>query len=446
MHPGATALVLAIALASCRAEPPPAKQEPMPAPAAAASPSALPSAQPIEAAAQPEPRGPFNLLLIVIDSLRADMPWNGYHRPIAPRLSELAREAVTYGRAYALSSTTARSIAPLFAGKYASEMVRTGHYFTHYYPDNLFVSERARDAGLVTIAVHTHAYFYGGGMNQGFTHYHVLPGTVHKDPEPKPTAERVTATARRLIDKAAGPDGSGRFFAYLHYIDPHAPYLEHEDRPSWGKSARDLYDQEVHYTDQHVGALIDWVKRRPFGERTAIVVTADHGEAFGEHGQHKHGYELWEELVRVPLIIRVPGADPRRIDLPRSHIDLAPTFIGLMGLPPDPALRGESLVAEIYGGETLPRPVVIDLPRDDLQDRRRALVEGDLKLIARGDDERWLLYDLAADPRERKNLTDSEPALFRRMKGRYVELSRAIPIEEVRGEVKLKNAPEGRRW
>jgi arylsulfatase A-like enzyme len=194
--------------------------------------------------------------------------------------------------------------------------------------------------------------------------------------------------------------------------------------------------------------LIDWVKTQPWGGRTAIIVTADHGECFGEHSQQKHGYELWEELVHVPLLFLVPNASQRVIDVTRSHIDLAPTILELLGAPAASGLRGTSLVAELYGAEAAPRPVLMDLPRDDLQDRRRAVIDGHDKLIARGDDEdaRWLLYDLARDPREKKNLASIDPDRFRRMRRLYARLSSAIPTRDVRGDVVLKNAPEGRRW
>jgi arylsulfatase A-like enzyme len=144
----------------------------------------------------------------------------------------------------------------------------------------------------------------------------------------------------------------------------------------------------------------------------------------------------------------LPHAAPRVLDVPRSHIDLAPTILELMGAPADPELRGKSLVAELYGGEATPRPVLVDLPRDNLQDRRRAVIDGDDKLIARGDDvdSRWLLYDLAKDPRERKNLANLDPVRFRRMRRLYTKLWSAIPTRDVRGDVVLKNAPEGRRW
>jgi choline-sulfatase len=421
------------------------KSEPPATASGEPSASARPTSEKVDAGTPPARA--LNVIVIVIDSLRADVLRAGRRRNIAPELTALERRAVSYTRAYSISSTTARSVAPMFAGEYPSAMVRSGEYFTRWYPDNLFFAERLKQAGDRSLGVLAHAYFYpASGMSQGFDAWRVLPGTVLNDPDPKPSAERTTAEAKRLLSRYADPSGARHFFAYLHYIDPHADYLEHDDGPDYGEGPRDLYDEEVHYTDQWVGALVKWVERRPWGKDTAFVISADHGECFGEHRQWKHGYELWEELVHVPLLFVVPGAEPRQIDVPRSHIDLAPTLLELMGENADPPFRGKSLVGELHGQEPEPRPVVVDLPRDNLQDRRRAVIDGNDKLIARGDDDEWLLYDLERDPHEKKNLADSDPGRFERMKKLYLELSSHIEIEEVHGDTRLKNAPEGRRW
>ncbi len=391
----------------------------------------------------------MNVLLVVVDSLRADMPWAGYPRDIAPWMTGFEKQAVDYARAYSLASVTARSVGPLMASRYASEMDRTGDFFTAYYPKNRFLAERLHDAGRRTLGAFSHAYFFGGsGLRQGFDDWRVLPGTFMGNDRPDNiTSERLTALAKRMIVHSVGTYPQQPFFLYVHYQDPHHPYLAHPDGPDYGKRPRDLYDEEVHYTDHWVGQLVDWVVSHPWGRNTAVIVTADHGECFGEHGQVRHGYELWEPLVHVPLLVRVPGTAHRRVDVPRSAIDLAPTVLELMGVPRDAGLRGESLLPEIRGGDAPPRPVLIDLPRDTLEDRRRAVVDGDLKLIAFGDDERWQLYDVVHDPGEHTNLAGRDRRRLRRMKRLYEQLSAGIPVSEVHGkEPHLKNAPLGRRW
>jgi arylsulfatase A-like enzyme len=208
-------------------------------------------------------------------------------------------------------------------------------------------------------------------------------------------------------------------------MDPHDQYRSHEPEiPPWGKGIRDRYDGEVTFTDKYVGKLLDFIAARPWGARTAIVVSADHGEAFGEHGQYSHGFELWENLVRVPLFFVVPGAAPRRIDAPTSAIDLAPTILDLFGLPPEPSFEGESLVPELYGAPPPDRDVVLDLPVTSDSDRRRAIVHGHRKLIAFGDDKMFELFDLDADPTEEHPILRSDD--YADMLQRYRTLEKKV--------------------
>lgn len=407
----------------------------------------LPSDDPTPEAASAV--GALNVVLILIDSLRYDMPWLGYQRAIAPWLTAFERRSVSYTHAYALSNMTARSVGALLAGRYPSELHRDGNFFTTYYPENVFVSERAAAAGHITLCAHAHAYFVPEtGITQGFQTCPLLDGTrLNNMSKDNITSKRMTELAERLLSNAAAKLGpKRRLFAYFHYMDPHAPYLPHEGRPSFGTKPRDLYDQEVHFTDEWVGKLVEFILARPWGRKTAIVITSDHGEAFAEHGFYKHGYELFEEMIRVPMLIYAPGVSNRRIDTPRSHIDLAPTIMEWLGLPPDPELPGVSLVPELEGGPSVPRPVIVDLPRDRLQDRRRALIEGDLKLIALNDDTRFLLFDLAQDPGEKNDLIVARKDLRQRALARYRELSDTIQLEPIRGFAELKGAPPGRRW
>jgi arylsulfatase A-like enzyme len=142
-------------------------------------------------------------------------------------------------------------------------------------------------------------------------------------------------------------------------------------------------------------------------------VTSDHGEAFAEHGMIRHGFELWEELVRVPLIVRVPGVTPRHVQTRRSAIDLAPTILDLCGVPgPAPSdtdlLNGTSLVPDFFvpsGSEPPARPVFVDMAAGPNNADRQAFIDGDKKLVASGG-RPLSLYDLDADPGETKDLLD----------------------------------------
>ncbi len=155
---------------------------------------------------------------------------------------------------------------------------------------------------------------------------------------------------------------------------------------------------------------------------------------------------MWEALVHVPWMLLVPDVDPRRIDVPRGHIDLAPTIAELMCMPADPPFRGKSLVPELRGTPAAARPVVVDLPRSDIMDRRRALISGKHKLIAFGDDRSFQLYDVEKDPAETEELSAKQPELLDRMKRLYEEASRDIPIVKVTGGVALKGVDPSQRY
>jgi arylsulfatase A-like enzyme len=229
---------------------------------------------------------------------------------------------------------------------------------------------------------------------------------------------------KMLLDKA----NTGKtFFAWFHFLDPHDQYMPHEGIGPYGKSARDKYDAEVTFVDQHVGKLLEFVDQQPWGKDTAVIISSDHGEAFGEHKMHRHGFEIYEMLVRVPLMIRAPGITPRRIDTPRSAMDLPPTFLELTGAPAESTFQGKSLVPEMYGKPAEERDVIVDLPRTSDNDRRRALIHGKYKLIGFGDDDGYGLYDVVADPLEKDDLKRKEKALFEEMKKRY----KGAPIKDI---------------
>src|ERR1051325_6631127 len=173
---------------------------------------------------------------------------------------------------------------------------------------------------------------------------------------------------------------------WVHYLDPHADYVRH-DGFDFGNRGRDLYDSEVAFTDQQIGRLLDFVESSGLGQRTAIVVTSDHGEAFGEHGMWRHGYELWEALVHVPLIIHVPGVPAHHVEARRGAVDLAPTVLSLYGLPlptGERRLSGQSLLDDVTRPEGYvpdPRPVFIDMSQGPFNEERRAVIVDDIKLI-----------------------------------------------------------------
>lgn len=355
-------------------------------------------------AAEPAIPSDLNVLVISVDSLRADMPWNGYARPIAPRLTELEKRAVSYTHAYAVSSYTSMSLGGFLGGKLPSEMKRSGYFFGKYAPENVLFPELLHAKGIETVAAHAHGYFKESGFDQGFDVWEVVPGIAFKnETDPNVTSPEHEALAEKILGRV-----HGRFFAWFHFLDPHDQYMPHDKDgiPAYGPTMRDRYDAEVTFTDRSIGKLLDFVDAQPWGKKTAIIVTSDHGESFGEHGRYAHGFELWENLVRIPMFFVVPGVAPRRIDVPRSAIDLAPTICQLMGVEPDASagFEGKSLVPELLGAPPEERDVVIDLPMTSDNDKRRAIVHGTTKVIAFGREEVLKVFDVGADPEETKEL------------------------------------------
>ncbi|MEM9876872.1 MAG: sulfatase-like hydrolase/transferase [Myxococcota bacterium] len=356
-----------------------------------------------------------NLVLITIDTLRHDLGYAGYERPISPHLDALAARSVAYTRAYALASYTGKSVGPMLIGKYGSETHRNWGHFNTFGSEDTFVTERLDRAGFHTIAVHGHHYFGAfGGLERGFD---VLDLSA-APPESAPWAKADTVTSAKLTDAAIlrlrERPRDQRFFLWVHYLDPHADYKTHEGVPHFGRGARALYDHEVAYTDREIGRLLEALDADQSAQPTSIIVTSDHGEAFGENGMWRHGVEVWETLVRVPLIVHVPGVAPRRVKARRSHIDLVPTMLDLAGLPAvsSPAateghdfVSGRSLVPDWYAadGAVSARDVIVDMPAGPYNESRRAFIHGDLKLIvSRGANKE--LFDLGTDPEERRNV------------------------------------------
>jgi arylsulfatase A-like enzyme len=297
-----------------------------------------------------------------------------------------------------------------------------------------------------TIGVHAHRYFdVWGGLERGFDVLDMTaapPKDAPWDVDTKATSAELTDAALAVLQK---PENTGgRFFLWVHYLDPHADYLAHEEH-DFGSSGRARYDGEVAFTDRHVGRLLDAIAAAPWGKKTAIVITSDHGESFGENNMYRHGFEVWETLVHVPLVVHVPGGPPQRIDERRSLIDLVPTILDVASVPqpPRPAppgsddfLSGVSLLPEIMGkAEPKPRDVLVDMPAGPYNDARRALIHGDLKLIV-ANEARYDLYDLAADPKETRNLAKTDKDALQAMKDRYAAVKAGMRIIEVTGKRK----------
>jgi arylsulfatase A-like enzyme len=357
------------------------------------------------------PKG-LNVLLITIDALRADLGFAGYPKPVTPNLDALAARSAVFERAYALASYTGKAIGPMMTGKYPSETHRGWGHFNNFGREDVMVAERLQKAGVRTLGAQAHWYFTRCGLARGFdvwdTRAQPPPGT-DQDNDATVTGGKLTDA---MLDVLGNPDNTKtRFFAWMHYLDPHSEYARHAEAPDFGKGGgRAAYDGEVWYVDHHIGRLLKLVDQQPWGKNTAIIVSSDHGEAFGEHGMIRHGFEIWEPLVRVPLVIYVPGAPPRRVLPRRGLVDLVPTILALFEVDPPPGdgtdfVSGRSLLGDVLGPkgrEPEMRDVFVDMPAGPHNGDRRALIHGDEKLVV-ADGVRFQLFDLATDPDEAKD-------------------------------------------
>ena len=383
----------------------------------------------------------YNVLMLSIDSLRADMPWAGYPREIAPNLTKLYKKSIGYKNAYSISSFTSKSLGGFLGGRLPSELERTSPFFTSYAQSNKMFPEMLTEQGVHTLSGHGHMYLDkkagSSGMDQGFADWRVVPGIdfdYNKDPHV--TSQKMTPMAIEMLSDARVTKGP--FFGWFHYTDPHDVYKGHEESPHWGKKGRDLYDEEVFYTDLWIGKLLDFVEQQPWAKNTVIVVTADHGESFGEKKMYRHAFELWEVLVHVPLFLYVPGAAPREIDARRSHLDRVPTMFDLLGKTPGPELRGKSFRAELHGATAEPRDVLLDLPEDTYNDRHRALIHDGFKIISFGNDRRFEVYDLNTDPGEEKEISKTNPDKAKEMQELYKKMNETVKEAPIKGGVQRK--------
>jgi arylsulfatase A-like enzyme/Flp pilus assembly protein TadD len=396
-------------------------------------------------------RRPRNVVLVSVDTLRADhLSAYGESVPVStPHMDRLATEGVLFEQVQSVSPTTLPSHASLFTGLIPP---------MHGVRDNVgfYLAE-----GSATLAsrLGSHGYRAGGfvgafvldsrfGISQGFETYYddfeamtddVAGGFVSQRP-----GSEVLERALAWIDEVrAAPDP---FFAFVHFYDPHTPYdppapfAASEDSPSA------LYHAEVAYTDSLVGKLLDFLDERELSDDTLVVLTSDHGESLGEHGEKTHGFFVYESTLRIPLLLRYPGAPKGTRVKPFVRIvDIAPTILDLLGAPPLENVNGESLVSlieEPHAEWDSPGYAETFLPRlhygwSELQSLRR----GSHKLVLAPKPE---LYDLAEDPDETINRIDEEPTVARALRDELDQLRAASGSNEERSVASLDDETRAR--
>ncbi len=349
------------------------------------------------------PRTPdANVLLITVDALRADhMGTYGYSRKTTPNLGRWARGAAVFERAYCQVPHTSFSLTSLMTGAYMYSL-----------------SKRGRGGRVRTLPEALRRYGY---KTAGF----FPPAVFYIDREQFSAFEKSRfgfeyvkyefLDAGRRVDQVIAflrqheKEKKKKFFIWVHFFEAHEPYVKHKGF-DFGPGAVDRYDSEIAYVDHHLGRLLAHVgKAHP---RTVIALTADHGEEFGEHGGHYHGNALYEQQVRVPLIISVPGLGGRRINGWSQVIDLPMTFLSMLDVPAPAEMRGTDLGPWIAGAPPARLP-----PAFCEMDHKKMVVHGHRKLLCDLSKNFCEMYDLVADPGERRNLVSRRPAERDRLQG-----------------------------
>jgi arylsulfatase A-like enzyme len=395
-------------------------------------------ADPTIVAPAPRPPARRNVVLISIDTLRADrLGVYGSYRPTSPAIDAFAKGATLFEEAWSVWPETSGSHMSIFTSRFPSEHGVTSFIQTPP-PSMTLLAEHLRSAGYLTRAfTEDGGVWANAGFARGFAAYgerRSLTGVYGGE------AAATFGDATRWLE--AHRDRS--FFLFVHTYQVHAPYtpprshrlffLDIPGREGPGFTTNALaYDQEMRFTDDQVGPFLAAIERAGLGDRTIVVLLSDHGEEFGEHGGMGHGRTLYREVLQVPLIVWAPGlAKPERIATPASLLDVAPTVLDLLGLPPDPAHDGTSLAAAIRGATAkspAPRPIFGEIDRDDLvaHDHVRAVSArlGGRAAIANLMDGTTRCY-AADDPREQKPQQDCG-ALTDLLAGRREALVRARP-------------------
>lgn len=362
-----------------------------------------------------------NLLLVTVDTLRADrLGAYGSERGQTPNLDALARGGLRFATAYTSVPLTLPSHATLFTGKQPFALGLRINGVGRLAKDEVTLAERFRDAGYTTGAVvAAYVVIAKFGLDQGFAHYDdaLGPGDVFRFYSEIP-AEEVRRRFSRWLDGL----GEGRFFAWVHFYDPHQPYAP---PAAWAERfPGDPYGGEIAYVDAQLGELLADLGRRGLLARTLVVVTSDHGEGFGEHAEEGHGLLCYEETLRVPLLFSAPGRLPAAVVRgPARLVDLGPTLLELFRLETPAGVQGRSLASRLLGDEEGKAPPVYFETLAGAEGKNWAplqgVIDGGFKLVAAPEPE---LYDLRRDPGETRNLAGAD----RSRRHRLDELLRSI--------------------
>lgn len=348
-----------------------------------------------------------DILLVSIDALRADhVGAYGHRRPTTPNIDRLAAEGVRFEWAYCATPHTSYSVTSMMTGKYIRPLLLQG---AAEHSDTW--ASLLRTYGYRTSAFYPPAIFFiDADRFTAFEQSHL--GFEYQKREFLEGEARVQQLVRYLDEQT----GAQPLFAWVHLFGPHEPYESH---PEFGFGDRDIdrYDEEIAAADATLGRMVtEFRQRRP---NAVVIVTADHGEEFGEHGGRYHGSSVYEEQVRVPLVISAPTAiEPGVVTAPVQTIDLLPTVLRAIGVPLRPRIRGRDLGAYLAGAKE---------PADGFAyaetDEHAMLAEGRLRLLCQRQLGACRLYDVVDDPLQRRDLASERADVVERMRARLRSLN-----------------------
>jgi len=367
----------------------------------------------LSAQTRPQPARHPNILIITLDTTRADrMGFLGSKRGLTPALDNFARSAVVFTRAYAQAPVTTVSHATLLTGSYPA-----GHRVNDFgaplpgavpYLPQLLRAAGYRTAAFVGSLILDPRNGTAPGFDRGFDLYDAgfrlrRPG----DDRYRSVERRGEEVVTRALAWSQQPASGRASFLWVHLFDPHDPYDPPADLKA--RFAASPYDGEIAAVDRLAGRLI-----QSASPDTIVAIAADHGEALGDHGEETHGVFLYDAVLHVPLVIRVPGTGAgTRIDTRVRLADVAPTLLEAAGLPVPQAMQGETLMplvsANSRTAKALDRPVYAETeyPRRAFGWSPLAAWRNDRFLLVRAPKPE--LYDLVADPDAMKNLATSRP-------------------------------------
>lgn len=335
------------------------------------------------------------VIVLTVDALRYDVVGDAKNAQHVPNILALAEQGASFSQARTPGSQTVYTLSGISTGKYFSQQ-----YWKKYKTDiwlhddeSVHLASLLNDAGVITIAVPGAKWLSEEyGVLRGFA-----KGKYRKTKSKWTHGENLT---KRLIKTLKKYHRKGPLFIYCHYLDPHSPYNRGENKDG---EPFDRYLSEVALDDGYIKEIADTITELGIEDRTMLVVSSDHGEAFGEHGvEHRHSVNLYEELIHVPLIVRGPGVEPREISQLVSAIDLGPTILDVFGAPTPSVFMGQSLVPLLQGKDVeLKRPIA-----SEGRLKQAMVFPNGLKVIRNPKKNTVEIYDLNKDPGELTNLSD----------------------------------------